>query len=317
MFKRTESGRWIDTYGEFIVGFMLFGSAFVTNIYIYEKIFGLNSYVVNEVFQSFLSYALTIVFGFYAKHIFNSKKELFASIFRLDIFRKLRAELRFVRNSNSSIKRNHLASILHEQGLINIHNPRIRFKYEEVCVGATIRAHRFLGKKEQKKLIAEEICTNIDKRDIDYLLSSKTAANELLSNQLTDKLGIEKHYFYGLLSNGDVTLDLNSLAATGKDEFKFVIVETTLITPKMIYRVSKLLDNWAEKLNVNINIAAVCIVFNGHNDTGIFKAMPIVKYISLFELNHGLLPSGECRGCYSGECSDLKGISVEKSYITI
>lgn len=286
----------------------------------YSKLTGY--YLINETVHALIFYLCSLLLaGLYLRALIEKYKDFVLYLINFDFLktRKLRKELTLVKNAHSHIDRKEIATLMHSHRAIKVFNHRIRFDYESVCVQQTIRADKLYKENSFRKDIAKAIADKIKNIKVDIFMSSNTAANNMLSSTIIEATGINHHYFYNLSATTGIHLisspTLQSLRALPSNEINILVIETTMLTPKVIYALSQFIETVTEETDKIIRLVGIGVVFNGYSKTArrAFSDMHCDSIFDLFEVNVNLLPVSDCSSCYLGGCF-LDNL-VEKSYL--
>lgn len=279
-------------------------------------------YFINETIHALIFLLCSSFIGwFILKSLREKYKDFTMYLINRDFLKStmLRKELALIGSSHSHIKRKELAKLMHSHKAIKIFNHRVKFDYESVCVQQTIRADQLYKEVAFRQNIAKAIANKTKKIKTNIIISSNTVANNMLSSTVMEATGIKHYYFYNVSAQAGIHLisspDLRSFRSLASNEINILVVESTMLTPKIIYQLGQFIETVAEKTDKIIRLVGIGVVFNGYSKASrrAFSEMNSDKVFDLFEVNVNLLSASDCSGCYLGGCSQEN--FVEKNYI--
>lgn len=279
-------------------------------------------YIINETIHALIFYLCSLLLaGLYLRVLVEKYKDFVLYLINFDFLksRRLRNELAVIKKAHSHISRKEIAELLHSHKAIKGFTHRVKFDYDSVCVQHTIRADKLFKGTKFRKNIAREIAEKTKDLNYDIIISSNTAANNMLSSTIAEATSKKHLYSYNISAQRGVHLisspDLRSFKSITASEINILVIESTMITPKMIYALSHVVEALAEETDKIIRVAGIGIVFNGYSKTAnrAFSDMNCDNVFDLFEVNINLLPSSDCSSCYLGGC--YMENFIEKSYI--
>lgn len=263
--------------------------------------------IISRIIQAIL---ITLLCGgLFVEYLYDRYREsIFSFIDRIVYSSKnIENELRLIKNSHSKeIDRAEMAKILQNHNAIFRPAQRIRLDFYKICIQDFVQAHKLTLISDMRLKLSSAIFSMVKKRDInfDIIFSSNTLANKLLSSTIGLYTHDKPYFFYNLVKgDGAINISSDFRAVKNKGQLKVLVIESVLVTPKIVYKLLQCLDVLSDIKGINIVVVGVVTIFNGYgNNSKAFKDYPGIKYVSLFETNQNLLPSSDCVGCYVDRC---------------